>query len=149
MRSHHIVFLLIGMLLGCKKSDRLAWNLVSAPKVEQLSVKSNSITSFELSAQFTSSGHDPKAQFGFCFSTNNQNPTINDQVIYLSEGMEELVPPPYPGIQRRHCFAGPLLKIKSLRFIQNFFWLYGLEMRKINPISVMYFVSMFNFIKLI
>ena len=88
MRSHHIVFLLIGMLLGCKKSDRLAWNLVSAPKVEQLSVKSNSITSFELSAQFTSSGHDPKAQFGFCFSTNNQNPTINDQVIYLSEGME-------------------------------------------------------------
>ena len=88
MRFHLILLLIIGLLLGCKKSDRLAWNLVSAPKVEQLSVKSNSITSFELSAHFTSSGHDPKAQYGFCFSTNNQNPTINDEVIYLSEGME-------------------------------------------------------------
>lgn len=88
MRFKLILLLIIGLLLGCKKSDRLAWNLVSAPKVDKLSVKSNSITSFELSAQFTSSGHDPKAQYGFCFSTNNQNPTINDQVIYLSEGME-------------------------------------------------------------
>jgi hypothetical protein len=88
MRFQLILLLHIGLLLSCKKSDRLAWNLVSAPKVEQLSVKSNSITSFELSAKFTSSGHDPKAQYGFCFSTNNQNPTINDDVIYLSEGME-------------------------------------------------------------
>jgi hypothetical protein len=88
MRFHLILLLLIGLLLGCKKSDRLAWDLVSAPKVDNLMVNANSITSFEISADFISAGHDPNAIYGFCFSTNNQNPSLSDEVVYLSEGME-------------------------------------------------------------
>jgi hypothetical protein len=120
MRYQLILLLIIGLLLGCKKSDRLAWNLVSAPKVEQLSVKSNSITSFELSAHFTSSGHDPKAQYGFCFSTNNQNPTINDDVIYLSEGMEGIGTTTIPWNTTAPLFCRAFIKNKVATVYSEF-----------------------------
>jgi hypothetical protein len=88
MRQYIFIVLLIGLLFGCKKSDRLAWDLITAPKVDNIMVNTNSINSFEISAHFISPGHDPGAIYGFCFSTNNQNPNLSDEVVYLSEGME-------------------------------------------------------------
>jgi hypothetical protein len=88
MRQCIFIVLLIGLLFGCKKSDRLAWDLIAAPKVDNLTVKANTVTSFEISAHFISAGHDLSAIYGFCFSTNNQNPSLSDEVVYLSEGME-------------------------------------------------------------
>jgi len=76
-------FLLI--LFSCEKVDFFDWNLVGKPLVENLIIKSNTLTQFTLEASFSSTGKDKDATLGFVISKTVFLPEINncDTVIYL------------------------------------------------------------------
>lgn len=76
-------FLLI--LFSCEKFDFFNWNLVGKPIVENLVLKSSTLTQFSLEASFSSTGKDKDATLGFVISKTVFMPEINncDTVIYL------------------------------------------------------------------
>jgi hypothetical protein len=94
MKFFYIFLIFVVCLFSCQKFDRYRWNLISSPEVKSLIIESNSLTQLELAANFSSNGHDSSAEMGFCFSTNNEFPTINDQVIIIGEnktGLQKIV----------------------------------------------------------
>ena len=81
-------------LISCNKIDKLRWNLVSSPEVSSLMIENNSLSQFQLIANFSSNGYDNDAEMGFCFSSNNELPTINDDLIFLGKnktGMQKVI----------------------------------------------------------
>jgi hypothetical protein len=78
--------LLTFLFLSCEKDDFL-WNLKKLPEVGYLSVVSNDLNEFELSAECTSIGYSENVEMGFCWSTN-PNPSIEDNVIVIDKWTE-------------------------------------------------------------
>jgi hypothetical protein len=78
-----VIYLLIGILISCSKDD-FSWNLKKLPEVGYLSIKSNDTEKFILETDCLSIGYDDKVEMGFCWSLN-ENPTINDNVIHVSQ----------------------------------------------------------------
>jgi hypothetical protein len=94
MNRFYIYFFCIVSFFSCQKFDRFRWNLISSPEVKSLSIESNSLAKFELIANFSFNGHDSNAEMGFCFSNNNEFPTINDDIIIIGKnktGLQKVV----------------------------------------------------------
>jgi hypothetical protein len=94
MKLFIVCLIYLFCLISCKKVDRFRWNLISSPEVKSLMLENNSLTQFELIANFSSNGHDTDAEMGFCFSTNNEFPTVNDELILLGKnktGMQKVI----------------------------------------------------------
>jgi hypothetical protein len=75
-----VLFILIlsSHVSSCSKED-FSWNLKKAPKIGDIKLVSNSLTSFSISSECLESGFDKNAELGFCWSTN-PNPSIEDSL---------------------------------------------------------------------
>jgi hypothetical protein len=79
--NYKLFFFLVTIELivsSCKKNEFFKWNLKAAPLVEELVIKQNSVNSFEVSANFTSNGNEKNVEMGFCFSTSNPLPNVQE-----------------------------------------------------------------------
>jgi hypothetical protein len=87
MRSFFLVLFLLEILTSCKKKDLLRWNLIDLPEVTGIQLKTNTLTKFEISANFNNIGHDENAKLGFVVSKLNSNPTLRncDTIVYFSD----------------------------------------------------------------
>jgi hypothetical protein len=108
-----IFFSFVFLLFSCEKSEFFNWNLVGKPLVENLVLKSSTLTQFTLEANFSSTGKDKDATLGFVISKTVFMPEINncDTVIYITGNK--------PGIKKESISWYTNGTIKCRAFIQN------------------------------
>lgn len=77
----YILFFSIS-LLSCKKED-VQWNLIKLPEIGYLSIVSNDTVNFDLESNCKSIGFDKNVEMGFCWSSVETQPTLDDNIIYV------------------------------------------------------------------
>lgn len=73
-----LTLIFLFLVFSCEK-ENLKWNLTKAPIVANVSVTSNSLTSFTVKSNCISDGYDENTTSGFCWAYH-QNPTLDDRV---------------------------------------------------------------------
>lgn len=94
------LFSLAIILFSCEKSDFFKWNLIGTPTIDNLSIKSSTLTQFTLEAKFKNTGNDKDAALGFVISKTVVSPELNncDTIVYLPDnnsGVKSMIIPWY------------------------------------------------------
>jgi hypothetical protein len=105
------LFSLAIILFSCEKSDFFKWNLIGTPTIDNLSIKSSTLTQFTLEAKFKNTGNDKDAALGFVISKTVVSPELNncDTIVYLPDnksGVKSIIIPWYTnGVLKCRAFV--------------------------------------------
>jgi hypothetical protein len=105
------LFSLAIILFSCEKSDFFKWNLIGTPTIDNLSIKSSTLTQFTLEAKFKNTGNDKDAALGFVISKTVVSPELNncDTIVYLPDnksGVKSMIIPWYTnGVLKCRAFV--------------------------------------------
>jgi hypothetical protein len=106
-----LVLYIFLVLFSCEKTDFFKWNLIGTPTIENLTIKSSTLTQFTLEAKFINTGNDKDALLGFVISKTVVSPELNncDTIVYLPDsksGVKSMIIPWYTnGVLKCRAFV--------------------------------------------